>query len=126
MTAGHDQEVEDLILRADGGDPEARHALLVRHRDRLRRMVALRLDRRVAARIDPSDIVQQALADADQELSDFLRRRPMPYYAWLRRYAWDRLVEAHRLHVLAGRRSVQREHPAAIPASDPSAADLAG
>jgi RNA polymerase sigma-70 factor (ECF subfamily) len=69
------------------------------------------LDRRLAARIDPSDVVQEALADADRELAEYLGSRSMPFYAWLRRFAWDRLVEVHRRHVSAGRRSVDREQP---------------
>src|SRR4051812_48592620 len=106
MTDPRDSEVDDLILRADGGDDDARQALLARHRVRLRQMVALRLDRRLAARVDPSDVVQEALADADLGLSDFLRERPMPFYAWLRRFAWDRLVAVHRRHLAAEKRSV--------------------
>jgi RNA polymerase sigma-70 factor (ECF subfamily) len=125
MTDWHDPEVDDLILRADGGDDDARQALLARHRERLRQMVALRLDRRLASRVDPSDVVQEALADADQDLSDYLRHRPMPFYAWLRRFAWDRLVEVHRRHVLAGKRTVERERALTNPPSDPSAVALA-
>jgi RNA polymerase sigma-70 factor, ECF subfamily len=87
-------------------------------------MVALRIDRRLAARIDPSDVVQEALADAGQALSEYLRHRPLPFYAWLRRFAWDRLVELHRRHVLAERRSVAREEPWAAAWTDPSAVAL--
>ena len=53
MTDPHEGE-DELILRAGGGDGEAREHLLARHRERLRQMIALRLDRRLAARIDPS------------------------------------------------------------------------
>src|SRR5262249_46640308 len=98
--AQQDPEVDGLLLRAEGGDDKARQLLLSRHRHRLRQMIALRLDPRLAARIDPSDVVQDALADADQDLSDYLRDRSMPFYAWLRRFAWDRLVELHRRHIL--------------------------
>jgi RNA polymerase sigma-70 factor (ECF subfamily) len=73
-------------------------------------MVAMRLDRRLAPRLDPSDVVQEALADAAERLSDYLRDRPLPFYPWLRRLAWDRLVELHRHHGRA-RRSVAREEP---------------
>jgi RNA polymerase sigma-70 factor (ECF subfamily) len=116
---------DELILRAGGGDGEARQLLLDRHRERLRQMIALRLDRRLAARMDPSDIVQESLADADRDLSDYLRSPAMPFYAWLRRFAWDRLVEAHRRHVSAERRSVDREQARSIPWADQSAVALA-
>lgn len=118
-------ETERLIERARAGDHAARHDLLDRHRDRLRRMVALRLDRRLAARLDPSDVVQEALADAAGRLSGYLRDRPLPFYPWLRRLAWDRLVELHRHHGRA-RRTVAREAPARLDLPDESAAVLAG
>jgi RNA polymerase sigma-70 factor (ECF subfamily) len=103
-------ETERLIEQACAGNRAACSNLLDRHRDRLRRMVAMRLDRRLAPRLDPSDVVQEALADAAERLSDYLRDRPLPFYAWLRRLAWDRLVELHRHHGRA-RRSVAREEP---------------
>ena len=83
----------DLLLdRAAAGDGRARQELLARHRKRLRRMVALRLDRRLAARVDPSDVVQEALADAARKLDGYLRDRPLPFYPWLRQLAGERLV----------------------------------
>ena len=51
--------------------------------------------------------------------------RPLPFYPWLRKIAWDRLVEAHRLHLHAGRRSVAREVPWSLPLPDESAGRLA-
>src|SRR5438874_12852792 len=125
MTLRDEPEVDELITLADGGDREARQLLLASHQARLRQMVALRIDRRLAARFDPSDVVQEALADAGEALSEYLRLRPLPFYAWLRRFAWDRLVELHRRHVLAQRRSVAREEPGAIAWTDPSAVALA-
>jgi RNA polymerase sigma-70 factor (ECF subfamily) len=106
----HDQ----LLKRAAAGDRSARDQLLDQYREKLTRMVAVRLDRRLAARVDPSDVVQEALADAACRLDDYLRERPMPYYPWLRRLAWDRLDKAHRRHT-AGRRSVDREQLHALP-----------
>jgi RNA polymerase sigma-70 factor (ECF subfamily) len=83
----------------------------VRPRPRLRQLVALRLDRRLAARVDPSDVVQETLAEADRRLAEYLRRRPLPFYPWLRQLALERLIDLHRRHVRAGRRSVLREEP---------------
>ncbi len=57
-------ETEELLRLAEKGDDGAIRGLFERHRGRLRRMVAARLDRRVAARVDPSDVVQEALGEA--------------------------------------------------------------
>ena len=59
-----DPDTDELLREASSGDHAAMEQLLARHRDRLRRMVRLRIDARVAARIDPSDVVQEAISDA--------------------------------------------------------------
>jgi tetratricopeptide (TPR) repeat protein len=118
-------DTEELLRRSQAGDRQARGALLQRHRQRLQRMVALRLDRRLAARLDPSDIVQEALAEADRRLDDYARERPVPFYPWLRQLAWERLAQAHRRHVQAGRRSVTREDAEPLGLPDGSALRLA-
>lgn len=118
-------DTEELLDRAAAGDDAARQQLLVRHRDRLRRMVAVRMDRRLAARVDPSDIVQEALVEAVQKLDDYARDRPLPFYPWLRQFAWERLVKAHRRHIHAQRRGVGREETGDMPLPDESALDLA-
>jgi RNA polymerase sigma-70 factor (ECF subfamily) len=125
MVAQDDPDTDELVEQASAGDREARQQLLVRHRDRLRQMVALRMDRRLRARVDPSDVVQEALADAAQELSDYLRQRPLPFYPWLRQLAWDRLIELHRRHVHAQKRSVRREDPEFLALPEESAVQLA-
>jgi RNA polymerase sigma-70 factor (ECF subfamily) len=114
-----------LIDQASQGDPAAQQQLLARHRDRLRRMVRLRMDRRLAARVDPSDVVQEALAEAAVKLSEYLRRRPLPFYPWLRRLAWERLVKLHRRHIRAQRRSVTREDAGRLALPDESVLVLA-
>jgi RNA polymerase sigma-70 factor (ECF subfamily) len=72
-------------------------------------MVAVRMDSRLAARLDPSDVVQEALIEALRQLPEYLRGSPMPFYPWLRQIAWNRLVDLHRRHILARHRSVDRE-----------------
>jgi RNA polymerase sigma-70 factor (ECF subfamily) len=109
MTPAARHDTDELLVQAGRGDRGARSELLDRHRDRLRRMIVVRLDRRLLARLDPSDVVQEALAEAAQKLSDYLRERPVPFYPWLRRLAWEHLVRLHEQHVKARRRSVMRE-----------------
>src|SRR5437764_1772282 len=108
MTTGHEPDTEELLAAAAAGDDRARGRLLERHRGRLKRMVAVRLDRRLAARVDPSDLVQETLAEAAAKLDTYLHARPLPFFPWLRRLAQDRLADAHRHHLRAGRRSVAR------------------
>ena len=117
-----DADTEELLDRAGNGDDAAGQELLRRHRDRLRRMVAVRFDRRLAARVDPSDVVQEALADAARKLPEYLKQRPLPFYPWLRRLAWERLVKLYQRHIAAEKRSVTRESPALL--SDESALEL--
>jgi RNA polymerase sigma-70 factor (ECF subfamily) len=117
-------DTDHLLDCSAGGDPNARRNLLDRHRDRLRRMVAVRLDRRLAPRVDPSDVVQEALAEAAERLDEYLAARPLPFFPWLRRIAGEKLIQAHRRHVGAARRSVAREESPPLP--DESAAELAG
>jgi RNA polymerase sigma-70 factor (ECF subfamily) len=78
------------------------------------------MDRRLAARIDPSDVVQETLGEAVQELTDYLRRPPLPLYPWLRQLAWKRLAALYRQHILAHKRSVCREEHRAPPLPDES------
>jgi RNA polymerase sigma-70 factor (ECF subfamily) len=121
-----EEDTEDLLRRAGVGESAARERLLTRHRERLCHVVALRLDRRLLARLDPSDVVQEALADAAGKLSDYLRRRPLPFYPWLRELALERLIEIHRRHIQAQKRSVTREVGQPLPLTDESTLELAG
>ncbi|HJQ80554.1 MAG TPA: sigma-70 family RNA polymerase sigma factor [Lacipirellulaceae bacterium] len=102
-------DTDQLLDRVAQGKSSAAATLLDRHRQRLRRMVQLRIDPRLAARIDPSDVVQDALGEAHRRLPQFAAERPIPFYPWLRRIAWERLLQMRRHHLQAKRRSVMRE-----------------
>jgi RNA polymerase sigma-70 factor (ECF subfamily) len=123
MTRRLEPDTEQLLEAAGEGDAEARGRLLERHRARLKRMVAIRFDRRLAARVDSSDVVQETLAEAAGKLDSYLQDRPLAFYPWLRQIAQQRLIDAHRRHLGADRRSVAREEPAGLP--DESAMELA-
>ncbi len=125
MTKGQeDPETEELLSKVGGGGPELQH-LLERHRDRLRRMIAVRLDSRLTPVIDPSDVVQEALADASRKLESYLRDRPLPFYPWLRRLAEERIIQLHRHHLGTQKRSATREHRLDLALPDDSASRLA-
>jgi RNA polymerase sigma-70 factor (ECF subfamily) len=120
-----DEIPTDELLRRAASDDDARQWLLAAYRERLCRMIAVRMDRRLAPRLDPSDVVQEALADAARKLPEYLRERPLPFYPWLRRLAWERLLVHNRRHLHAGKRSVTREAPQPDALPDESAFELA-
>jgi RNA polymerase sigma-70 factor, ECF subfamily len=109
-------ETQELLAGARAGDEGAINRLLERHRDALRRLVSLRMDRALNRRVDASDIVQDVLVVANRRLNDYLQDPKMPFHLWLRHMAKDRLIEAHRKHRVAERRSVDREQPLVAPA----------
>src|SRR4051794_29980989 len=121
---GEASETAGLLRRAAQGDQAAWGALLVRSRDRLRRMVALRLDRRLQGRVDPSDIIQEACIDASARLAEYARQPDMPFFLWLRFLTGQRLVRVHRQHLGAEMRDVAREvslYRGALPAATSAA-----
>lgn len=119
-------QTQELLRRAGAGDRPALDALLERHRDPVRRMIGMRMDPAIARRVDASDIVQEVLLEASRRLAEYLRRPPMPFHLWLRHIARDHLIDAHRRHRRARRRSVDRERPLGGVPDDRSSLDLMG
>jgi RNA polymerase sigma-70 factor (subfamily 1) len=120
-----DEQTQQLIQLAAGGDNAAANRLLERHRAALRRLIAVRMDRAMARRVDASDIVQDVLLEASRRMGEYLRDPAMPFHLWLRQMAKDRMIDLHRRHH-AQRRDVDRERPLAQRAfPDQSSLDLA-
>ena len=118
-------ETDRLLDDARAGEPGAVDRLLGQFREPLRRVIDLRLDPAIARRVDASDIVQDVLIEANQRLTDYLKSPDMPFHLWLRHLAQDRIIDTHRRHRLAQRRSVDREQPIARPAwADESSVSL--
>jgi RNA polymerase sigma-70 factor (ECF subfamily) len=98
-----------LLGQLAQGHRQALGDLLQRYRRRLHAFVEARLDPRVRARVDPSDVVQEVQLEVAQRMGDFLDRRPMPFHLWVRKTAYERLLKARRDHRQRARRSVDRE-----------------
>jgi len=111
-------QTQELLAGARGGDADAVNKLLDKHREALRRMIDMRLDRRIRQRVDASDVVQDVLIDAHRRIGDYLTNPVMPFHLWLRQMAQDRLIDAHRRHRDAARRSLDREQPLVIAGTD--------
>jgi RNA polymerase sigma-70 factor (ECF subfamily) len=98
-----------LLDQVEHGDGKALGQLLARYRPDLRAFVDFHLDPRLRSRIDPSDVVQDAQLEVVRRMSDYLQRRPMPFYLWVRKTAYQRLLNLHRDHCRRGRRALDRE-----------------
>jgi RNA polymerase sigma-70 factor (ECF subfamily) len=113
-----------LIEQAGAGDRDALNQIFTRHRDRLRRMVEMRLDRRLQARIDASDVIQDAYLEVTQRLTEYIQNPKLPFFLWLRLVVGERLMKLHRQHLGTQMRDAGREvslYRGALPAASSAA-----
>jgi RNA polymerase sigma-70 factor (ECF subfamily) len=114
-----------LLKQASLGNAEALDDLFQRHRDRLARMVRLRLDRHLKGRVDESDVLQETHLEAWRRLPKYFEEpEPMPFFLWLRFLTGQKIAELHRRHVGAQRRDVRREVRIQSPAPGPDSVTL--
>jgi RNA polymerase sigma-70 factor, ECF subfamily len=114
-----------LLDDAKTGDHAAVDRLLGEFREPLRKVIGLRLDPVLGRRVDASDIVQDVLIEANQRLTEYLKNPQMPFHLWLRHLAQDRIIDTHRRHRQAQRRSIDKERPIQPPAwADQSSVQL--
>jgi RNA polymerase sigma-70 factor (ECF subfamily) len=102
-------EESALLCRAAAGEEEALRALFACHRDRLKRMVRLRLSRRLAGRLDASDVLQESFLGVARGLEEYVQNRTLPFFLWLRHMTVLKLTEVHRRHLGTQRRAADRE-----------------
>lgn len=93
----------------------------------LRRLMALRMDAKLRARLDPLDVLQETYAEAARRYAAWSSAKDMPFERWLRFLALQQLALAHRRHLGVAARSAERETPfdAIAAPSDTFAASLA-
>src|SRR6476659_6058100 len=104
-----DSEAARLTDRLKAGDPAAVEDLFHRHRDRLRRMVEMRLDRRLQGRIDASDVIQEAHLEVAERLPEYLSDPKLPLFLWLRLVVGERMAKLHRTHLGTQKRDAALE-----------------
>lgn len=100
---------DELASRLRDGDEQALAELFSVHRERLRRMVEFRLDRRLQGRVDASDILQEAYIDASQRVHHYAEKPEMSFFVWLRQITTQRLIDVHRRHLDAQKRDARQE-----------------
>jgi RNA polymerase sigma-70 factor (ECF subfamily) len=109
---------EELLDVALNGDESALAALVERHRDRLERMVLLRMDRRLQGRVDPADVLQDAYLALRGKFPQYCAEPRLPFYLWLRLEVGQKLMAVHRFHLGTQMRDAGQEvslHRGALP-----------
>jgi RNA polymerase sigma-70 factor (ECF subfamily) len=106
------------LQRGLHGDRQAFSEVWDVFRERLRKLVRLRMDRRLQGRIDPSDVLQEAFVDFATRAQEYVDDPSMPFYLWLRLLTGQRLKLLHRHHLGVQMRDAGREvslHQGAMP-----------
>jgi RNA polymerase sigma-70 factor (ECF subfamily) len=116
---------DDYLTQLRAGRHEVLGLLLEHYRERLWRMLYLRMDARLTSRLSPEDVLQEAFLEAARRLAEYLAQADVPFYVWLRFLTLQRLAQLQRYHLGAARRDVGREQSLQALAS-PSADSLAG
>lgn len=100
---------QQLLRRAREGDGEQMGRLLQLYRNYLRLLAESELDRKLRARVSPSDIVQETMLEAHRDFGQFRGGSEPEFVAWLRRILLNNLAEVISKHVLAEKRDIRRD-----------------
>ena len=103
------ENTTNLLEEIASGDSAALEQLLELHRPYLNRLVRMRIEPALNARIDVSDVVQEVQLSIANGIEDFIRQRPTSFRIWVRRKTLDELIAQRRRHVGAMKRSVLKE-----------------
>jgi RNA polymerase sigma-70 factor (ECF subfamily) len=120
-TTGAFNDLPELLQRAATGDQQALQDLFARYRDRLKRMVRLRLSRRLQGRVDDSDVLQESFLEISKKLPEYVQQPTLPFFLWLRHVTGLKLAEVHRRHLGTQMRDADREvslHRGGLPEAD--------
>lgn len=109
MSGQDTPSIEALLERVRNHDADAVAEVFAQYRDRLKRMIRLRLDRRLQGRVDPSDVLQEAYLDVAARAVEYANKPEMPFFLWLRMVTGQRLLEFHRRHLQTKMRDADLE-----------------
>jgi RNA polymerase sigma-70 factor, ECF subfamily len=100
---------DELLRCAAADDPQALAELFAHYRERLWRMVQVRLDRRLQGRLDAEDVLQEAFVVLLKRFPEYLHNPAMPFFLWLRQLTGQKLIDLHRQHLGARMRDASQE-----------------
>ena len=102
-------DAAELLRRAREGDTAAWGELLERYRAYLRYVAQRRMDPKLQARVDASDVVQQTFLEAQRDLQSFRGEVEQELAVWLRRILEHNVSESIERHLTTKKRSAKRE-----------------
>jgi len=105
----NESDFDVSLTAAINGDQAALAKLFESQRDRIKRMIQLRMDHRLRGRIDASDVLQETYLDVSRRLKTYDRDASLPFFLWLRLLAQQRLIDLHRQHLGAKMRTTEQE-----------------
>lgn len=105
----NDSQTSSLLARFREGDASVVETLFSIHRERLRRMVRVRLHPQLRSRVGESDVLQDSLLKASQQLQNYLAKPEMPFFVWLRWITSQQIKQCHRFHLGAAKRDARKE-----------------
>jgi RNA polymerase sigma-70 factor (ECF subfamily) len=106
MTA-NSNTTELLLARIRGNEPQALPELLARHRERLRKMVRLRLDRHIRGQYSSSAILDDVFQEAGRQVNEYLANPTLPFFLWLRLLTGQAIQAIHARHGLGAEEAGQ-------------------
>ena len=109
MSSISQYRVQEVLKRAQDGDSESLGELLSVYRGYLLGIAVARLDLRVRARCNPSDIVQETMLEAFRDFHHFRGGLEREFLAWIRQILANNLLKAVQTHLLTEKRDIRRE-----------------
>ncbi len=99
----------DVVAGLQAGDPRALATAFSMYRERLRRLVCFRLDRRLQGRVDADDVLQESYLEASKRVEHYLQDPTASLFIWIRMIVMQTLIDLHRRHLVAQLRDAKRE-----------------
>lgn len=115
VSAAPEDDERTTLTRIAAGDRGAVAEALTWHGERLRQIVRVRLHPALRARIDVSDVVQEASLEIVARAADVAQRSltaqelGVPFFVWMRATVLQSVAAAHRRHLGAEGRDARRE-----------------
>lgn len=111
LSPNQSQHIQNVLEKAKAGDTSCVGELLAVYRDYLLGIAVAKLDPRVRARCNPSDVVQETLLEAYRDFHQFRGGLEREFLAWIRQILSNNLARMVELHLLTDKRDLRRERP---------------